>query len=218
MNSGKVAYASLISSLPPHPLSLWQINYKPVSRIQLEKRLNVLTPQDAKLLAEIEARLHWSKMTNQAEIIANKALTIDNVLLNKAVQWRLDLRLIMVALRQKQSGVETADLPSNELSRFIIQNWQADDFGLSIRFTWVKQAAQLLANHQALALEKLVLNISWQYYTTLAQSHYFDIEAVIIYVLRWDIVHRWQQYDESLAMRQFDKLVDNALGDFLAID
>lgn len=45
----------------------------------------------------------------------------------------------------------------------------------------------------------------------IGQGHYFDFEAVIIYVLRWDINDRWAKNDEKKAIQQFEKLVEQAL-------
>jgi len=220
------AYAMLMASLAPHPLSLWDLKNKPVSRIHLERRLGLLTDADRQQLAQIESILHWSKMDNEHSsdaIIAAEAerviQSIDIPLLRNVITWRMELRTIITAIRRRKLGM---DAPAKnepwgygEVVAFIRNNWQVNDFSLSHRFAWVKQANTLFETDQSVELEKLLLNLSWQHYERMGRTHYFDFEAVVIYVLRWNIINRWSQCNEEVAMRQFDILINNGLGEFL---
>jgi hypothetical protein len=44
-----------------------------------------------------------------------------------------------------------------------------------------------------------------------SDGHYLDFEAVVIYVLRWDMIARWTTYDGEEAARRFDELVEQAM-------
>lgn len=221
----EINYAMLMASLPPHPLSMWNLKNKPVSRLHLERRLTLLTESDRQQLAEIESVLHWSKMSiesSDAQIAAEAKRVIQAInrpLLKQVIIWRLELRTIMSAIRRRKLGGEVP--AKNELWGYgqvvpiIRNNWQANDFSLSHRFAWVNQANTLFIEDQSVELEKLLLNLSWEHYTDLGQCHYFDFEALVIYVLRWNIVQRWAQCDEQEAMRQFESLVNQGLGGFL---
>lgn len=218
-------YAMLMASLPPHPMSLWDKKNKPVSRLHLERRLTLLNEQDRQQLAEIEAVLHWSKINTEhsdSETLAeaeNLIKTLERPLLQDVVVWRLELRTIMAAIRRRKLGKEAPAKNERwgigQVVPFIRRNWQTNDFSLSHRFSWVSTANTLLESEQTHELEKLILNLGWQYYASLGQSHYFDFEAVVIYVLRWNIVQRWVQCNEQEAMRQFETLVTTGLGDYL---
>jgi hypothetical protein len=48
----------------------------------------------------------------------------------------------------------------------------------------------------------------------MSEGHWFDFEAVVIYVLRWDLIARWIGQDGAAALRRFDGLVENGLGDY----
>jgi hypothetical protein len=221
----KMAYTMLIASLPPHPMSLWDFKHKPVTRLRLERQLKLLTEQDSQQLAAIESILHWAKMqeaNSDAEIAieADRVVkSIHNPLLQEAIIWRLELRIIITAIRRRKLNRPPPDKHEHwgygQVLPLIRNNWQLDDFGLSHRFPWVAKAQDLFVKDESVELEKLLLNLSWQHYEKLSQSHYFDFEAVVLYVLRWDIVNRWTQCDEQAAMLQFEALVNRGLGDFL---
>lgn len=140
---------------------------------------------------------------------------LHNTFLEEVIIWRLQIRTIMAAIRYRKlnsSAQNTAEFQGygNIVSQ-IKKNWQSDDFALSHRFPWVKQAQQLFMTNETVALEKLLLNLSWQHYERIGQGHYFDFEAVIIYVLRWDVINRWAKNDQQKAMQQFELLVEQAL-------
>ncbi|MCK5354049.1 MAG: DUF2764 family protein [Methyloprofundus sp.] len=220
------AYAMLMSGLQPHPLSLWDLENKPASRIHLERRLTLLQDQDRQQLEQIVSILHWARMdaenSSDAKIAAEAERviqSIDNPLLRETIIWRMELRTIMTAIRRRKLGMNAP--PKNQrwgygqVVPFILKNWQIEDFSLSHRFIWIKQANMLFETEQSVELEKLLLNLSWQHYERIGQAHYFDFEAVVIYVLRWNIVHRWVQCDKQIAMQQFEKLVNDGLGEYL---
>ena len=221
-------YAMLMASLPPHPMSMWDLKNKPITRLHLERRLSLLNDQDKQQLLEIESILHWAKMNDEnsdAEISIEAdrvTQSITNPLLQKTIRWRMELRTIISAIRRRKLG---KDVPAKDerwgygqVVPFIRQNWQVDDFSLGHRFVWIKTANTLFVTEQSVELEKLLLNLSWQHYESIGHTHYFDFEAVVIYVLRWNIVNRWSQCNEEIAMRQFEELVNNGLGDYRLTD
>ena len=220
------AYTMLMSGLQPHPLSLWDLENKPASRIHLERRLTLLQDQDRLQLEKIVSILHWARMDaeNSSDAqIATEAESIiqgiDNPLLRETIIWRMELRTVMTAIRRRKLGMDAPPKDQRwgygQVLPFIRKNWEMDDFSLSHRFSWIQQANRLFETEQSVELEKLLLNLSWQHYERIGQGHYFDFEAVVIYVLRWNIVHRWVQCDEQIAMQQFEKLVNDGLGQYL---
>ena len=94
----------LMASLPPHPMSLWDLKNKPVSRLHLERRLSLLNDQDKQQLDEIESILHWAKMNDEnsdAQISAEAERVTQSIttpLLQKTIIWRMELRTIITAI------------------------------------------------------------------------------------------------------------------------
>ncbi|MGR8931369.1 MAG: DUF2764 family protein [Gammaproteobacteria bacterium] len=216
-------YTLLLSSLPLHPADLFSCKIPPISRIQLDKRLGLLDVGDSEDLARIEGLLHWAKMPGGGDDKAivetgQMALTqIRSPFLRDIVLWRLELRTILTALRRRQAGESRLGTEGfygfgNRL-HLIRRNWQRPDFGLGQSLPWVKQAQQLMAKDETYALDKLLFGVNWQYYSRLNLGHYFDFPAVVLYVLRWDLIHRWVSYDRDRALLRFNELICAALAD-----
>lgn len=215
-------YTLLLSSLPLQPADLFSTKILPISRIQLDKRLTLLDEQDAEDLARIEALLHWSKMqeADDEHIVKTGLVELELIrsqFLHDIVLWRLELRTLLTALRRKQAS-ENAQLPDpfygfGDHLPMIRRNWQRPDFGLGYTQPWLKQAQQLMADNETMALDKLLLNLNWRYYARLSRGHYFDFPAVVLYVLRWDLIHRWVSYDQDRALLRFNELVCAAMDD-----
>ena len=215
-------YTLLLSSLPLQPANLFSTKILPISRIQLDKRLTLLDADDSEDLARIERLLHWPKMqeSNDENVVKTGMAELEQIrsqFLHDIVLWRLELRTILTALRRKHAGETAPPVESffgfgNRL-HLIRRNWQKPDFGLGQALPWLKQSQQLMADNQTLALDKLMLNLNWQYYARLSRGHYFDFPAVVLYVLRWDLIHRWVSYDQDRALLRFNELVCAAMAD-----
>ncbi len=212
-------YTMLLTSLPAHQVDLFLTEQNPVSRIQLNKRLALLDENDKTDLERIEALLHWSQQLEKLdeEIIkqAQQLIAlIENPFLQQSVLWRLELRTIMAALRKRQQGHDCPEkntLGFGKWTFFIHKNWQELDFGIGQQLPWLLKAQQYLVDNQPLKLEKLLLELVWTHYAQSGSLHYFDFEAVVIYVLRWNVINRWVSYDEEKALLRFDGLVNSSL-------
>ncbi len=218
MNSPLKPYTLLMASLPPYSADLFSSRYPPVSQFQLRQRLKWLDAEDLSDLTKIQNILYWSEVEEVDDLAfvehAQRLLqTIRSDFLRQLISWRLEIRTILAALRKRLKQPDfIPDKGALALSQWnwkIIQNWHLNDFALSVHFPWIGDVNQLLINGQSLELERFLLNTVWQYYERQSQGHYFDFEAVIIYVLRWDVVYRWNQYDSSKARGRFVELLNN---------
>ena len=63
-------------------------------------------------------------------------------------------------------------------------------------------------------LERLLLGTLWDQLGQASQFHFFDFEAVVIYVLRWDLIDRWTHYEAGGARDRILELADVSLGDY----
>lgn len=216
-------YTLLLSSLPQQPLSFINAKQTPVSRIQLDKRLALLSSEDADELDRIESMLHWSKIMddNDQAIVKNTLQLlslISHPVLHHIVSWRLELRTILSALRKRQAGKSPTSAEVfygfGKWPELIKKNWHEQDFGIAHLAPWLPEANELFEAGESLELEKFMLNLVWQYYARIGNDHYFDFVAVVIYVLRWDLISRWSSYDRDEAKLRFDELVIAGFVDF----
>ena len=210
----------LISSLPAHKNDLFDEKHIPLSRIQLNKRLSLLDEKDTADLLKVEQLLHWSHIEKDIDQdFVNDTIqsidTLNNTFIENIIIWRLELRILLAALRMRHQGQKIA--PTKKIFGFdywyfiITKYWHEPDFGLSKQLPWLAEANALLVANKSLQLEKFLFTVVWDHYHRLSLGHYFNFEAVIIYVLRWDIVYRWTHYDKELARQKFNNLIDNEL-------
>lgn len=217
--AGSDRYAMLLASLPYHG-PLFGAKQTPLSRIRLNQRLALLDPIEARCLQDARRLIEWAQqepgMTDAAAVMRAKQL-IDDIaspFVRDLVTWRLEMRTLIAALRHRRRGERAPRGRHWGFGRWvgrIAQHWSEPDFGLEPAFPWLPEAARLLERGTAVALERLLLGVAWDHLERVSDGHYLDFEAVVIYVLRWDMIARWTTYDGEEAVRRFDELVEQAM-------
>lgn len=214
-------YVMLISSLPRLG-PLFGPGQPPLSRYRLERRLALLEPRDARTLALIEDLLHWDRLplagadASLVERAGAVLAELDDPLLAALVTERLELRTTLAALRRRRRG----DPPPERgepwgLGRWtdhIRRHWQEPHFRLEPMQPWVVEAKALLDAGDSRALERALLALVWERLGRAGEGHYFDLPAVVVYVLRWSVIARWTGYDGPAAAERFGELVAEGLG------
>jgi hypothetical protein len=211
----------LMTSLPHHT-SLFMSRETPLGRIKLQNRLRMLDAEDAEQLRLIMEAVRW-RLLQKAEnddaalAIAHRNLTlIKSPLLQQIVRERLELRTVVAALRRRQRG-DPSPAPHERWGfgrwlPIIRANWSDPGFRLESAFRWLPNANRLLRDGDALGLERLLLGTLWDQLGQASQFHFFDFEAVVIYVLRWDLIARWTSYNAEKATQRFAELMEEGLG------
>jgi hypothetical protein len=215
-------YTTLITGLPHQP-ALFTEKQTALSRIRLESRLAMLDEQHKHALGLIEALLSWSRQEfelSDAEVMRRARRIIEELpegLIQDIAVDGLDIRTIVAALRRRKEG-GAAPGPSEVFGhgRFVAHirsYWSEPDFHLSGVFPWLPEANRLLAANDTVGLQRLILTESWQRLGRIADDgHEFDFAAVVVYVLRWDIVDRWSRYDAEQAAARIGELMRAGLG------
>jgi len=221
VRDGRNRYAMLVCSLPALPTNLFGERQTPISRLQLDRRLALLDSGDAGLLAAVEGVLHWDRLPlalSDRQAVMSFHATLAELppgLVREVVTWRLEERTLLAALRRRHLG-HPAPAPGEDwgcgrwLER-IQRFWQEPAFGLERLFPWLAEAASLLAEGDTPGLERLLLGHTWERLGRLGAGHHFDFAAVLVYVLKWDIIRRWSSYNGELALRRFMELSDAGL-------
>lgn len=223
-------YVMLISSLPFHG-SLFTAKQTPLSRMNLDQRLDMLDERDSERLRRVERVIQWDaiethlsdpEMVRRADEVLASLAGDGLETLCAAVRNRFELRTAVAALRWRHRGhgppsAGTEPWGFGRWTRRIAANWNQRDFGLGSQFKWLNDAQACLDNDDPKGLEKLLLGRAWQDLGRLSQGHYFDFTAVVLYVLRWHIIDRWTRMDADEAIHRFDALLLDGLGNHGAL-
>jgi hypothetical protein len=220
------AYVTLIASLPS-PEALFQARRPPLSRLKLDQRLKALSPEDARVLRLVEDAIDWRRFPLSAtdrEVVERGRRVMAEVAsgtLRRIVRDRLELRTFVAALRRRARGEGPPAEPHWGFGRWLRhmeRHWTDPGFRLESAYPWIREADRLVREGDAGALERLLLDRSYRMLQRHAGIHVFDLEAVVIYVLEWNIVDRATRYNREAAARRFDALTEAGLGAFAAID
>ena len=136
-----------------------------------------------------------------------------NPLVRHIVEYRLTVRTIVSALRRRRRGLEPAP-GVGPWSRHIEQHWQQPDFGLSHTFPWIQELLKCFEGDHPDETERILLEVTWREWRRLADQQHFNFEAVILYLVRWDILYRWTSRDAAAGQRKFNELLTEAMGDY----
>lgn len=220
---GSRSYYTLIGSLP-YLIRFDQAERLPINVVRLEERLRMLEPDDAVLVERTAAFLAWQRQPverTDAEVVSlfDDALewaSVEPGLLDM-IEFRMNIRTVMAALRRRNSD-KTAPEPGEAwgvgpLVRQIERYWDDPDFKLGQRLPWIQQAREYVESGETLALEKLLMDLSWNQADMMAQKDAFAFDALLAYLFKWDILNRWLSYDSGAAKARFEKLVAEVIGE-----
>jgi Protein of unknown function (DUF2764) len=215
-------YIMLMASLPPLG-DLFGQQQTPLTEIQLRHRLKFLTDQDSKTLSQIEQLVRRSKQPAEwtdVQIVGSTKTLLDHLkssTLKQAVEFVLNLRTIVAALRRRKLGENSppkSDWGFSPWIKRIERHWTEPDFGLGSTMHWLPEARRLWDNDDSVELERLILVESWKQFSRLSNGHYFDFPAVVLYVLRWSLINRRVNYDRENAQKRFNSLIDDGIANF----
>lgn len=184
----------------------------------------MLESEDARDLEQLGRLMMWASLPldiSDRDVVAMaKTVTreIESSLLREVAEWRIELRTVVAAIRRRAAG-EPAPAKDEvwgfgRWTRILEKNWQKTDFGLSDALPWIVEFNERIEKMDSLGFEKSLLQLVWTYLSRKAEGHYFDFEAVALYVQRWDVIHRWSMYDATDAAKRFDELMRASWGGY----
>ena len=213
---GRQSYYTLLASLP-HLQRFDQTDRLPITRERLNKRLRMLTADDAQLYESAADFLAWQRQsaTRSDEEMIGRFKKMEERIAVPSLQFifdfPIDQRTIMAGLRRRFRGMPA---PANgepwgvgHYVNHIERNWDDPYFKLSAIYPWIVQARSQLESGETLALERLLKSALWDHADRSVPAYDFGFSAVIVYVFKWDIMDRWLSYDIEEAKKRFDELV-----------
>ena len=119
------------------------------------------------------------------------------------------IRNIVAATVARQQGVAVEQVVVGEDS--IVESLSrssAADFGLRAELPFVEQLVAAVADERNMVeKERKIDNIRWAELSELTTFDYFDLNAVIAYLVKVNMVARWVALDAKVGREMFDRLV-----------
>jgi hypothetical protein len=212
------SYYFLVASLPAMPRH-FEVDRVPITQPRLEKRLEMLKPEDAEVVEQLRAFLLWDRQPwdrTDEEVISHYdqlMSTIRNRLARQIVAFQMDIRTIISGLRRRRRGLPPPPGVGQWVDH-IGKNWKDPQFGLRWQHPWIAEMDRLLDTTDCLRVERIKLGVLWNRWTKLAAQYFFSFEAVLLYLARWEIISRWTSRDAKLGRQRFDQLVTESLDEY----
>jgi hypothetical protein len=214
------AYPQLVSSLPPLP-PRFESGPPPITLERLQTRLRLLEPEDAVEVERLLNILEWSRQiaesTDEATAKRYDELMkeVTHPLVRELIDFGLDMRMILAAQRRRRLGLGPPPVGLGRWFGNIRRNFAQPDFGLGQVLPWVVPFEQLLTHGDVLALHRRALGETWAWARTRSQDFdMFSFEAVVLYVVRLDIMLYWHELDVARGRAVFDSLLAEAMGTY----
>lgn len=215
------SYYTLMGSLPYLP-PFEQAAELPINPVRLQDRLrHMLDADDARRIEQAQEFVAWEKVAYHEpdeEIVAISHLPSGHPALDEIIQFRADLRTIIAALRrrhlQRPPPARGETWGTGNYPDHIVRNWDDPDFHLGHIYHWIAGVRQLLEQGQTLALEKKILGVAWNDLNRLVFGREFQLEAVLVYLFKWDIIKRWLCYSRDVARTRLQEHVERLSAEF----
>jgi len=218
------SYYMLVSSLPQLPVR-FDSGRLPISWPTLRERLRMLEPEDQVVTRQLGQYFLWDNQPldrTDAEVIARYhelLVKAANPLVRHLIQTRTEMRLLLSAIRRQRAGLGPPDwagnvIGSEELTNHLRKHWYQPYFNLGARYRWVEAFTKLYDSGDTVEAQRVLFAQRWSDWTKIAEQHSFSFEAVIAYLVRWEIVDRWASQNAKAGQARFANLIEETLGEY----
>lgn len=216
---GSTTYYTLIGSLPALPREFAEAERVPISQLKLDERLKMLQPHDAEVVEEMSDFLTWERQPlertdqNVLQHYHQFMESVNNRFARDLIQRAMTVRTIISGLRARRLQRDPP-LGIPPLAARIASGWSHPDFRLGMQFPWISEVDAQLNGDEPFDLERKKLEIVWQQARRLAERYFFTFEAVVLYLIQWEVVYRWTRRNAELGQEKFDQLVSETMGEY----
>lgn len=212
------SYYMLIASLPNLPPH-FDVEQAPIKRPELVERMRMLHPADTEVIRQVIAFLAWDRQpldrTDQEVVSTYERLmsSISNSLLREVIEFRMNTRTILAALRRRHAG-QSSPPGVGQWAEHIRRNFQHPAFQLQGRYPWIEPLDRLLAEGDPMRAEHMLFDINYRHWSRRAQQYTFSFETLILYLVRWEVIDRWTSRDAVAGQARFENLITETLGEY----
>lgn len=153
----------------------------------------------------VEDQLHWlfyDEVTGHANPFIRDWFSFD-----------LDLRNVLAGLScrkmaqddESQFSLSQSIICKNDVTELIHKS-NAPDFSLSNQLPWIEKVVAISKN-DLVEYEKNIDTLRWDTLNELTTFTYFQIETILAFIVKLDMVERWQKLDPESGKEKLEKLL-----------
>jgi hypothetical protein len=123
------------------------------------------------------------------------------------------LRNISAAYTARRLGRDVAPelVGESEINDALARNSSAD-FGLKAEIDYIDTLVQILENKNMVEKERQLDLLRWQTADEMTDFDYFNLNKILAYCVKINIIHRWMSLDAKIGNEMFLRLVDQMTG------
>lgn len=227
--SGNLYTITFAASLPCFHASLETAKFLPITAVKLNERLDMLG-KDANLVRHFECVLFGYTSENDDIFLdrAEKLLELAGKISKRtceASRFFIQKRLLIALVRSRLRGNGVPEsferwkkFLTKEIYERIEENKNDPDFGLARLLPFMPKLREHLEKEEIIESAWLVLKWQWDYISDLNFDAGFDMEAILLYVMKWHVMRLWLTHkpEESLEMinKEIDRIFENTEIDY----
>jgi len=123
------------------------------------------------------------------------------------------LRNISGAYTARKIGreVEPELVGNDDINNALSRN-SSSDFGLKAEIDYIDSLVQILENKNMAEKERQLDLLRWSVADNLTDIDYFNMNKILAYCVKLNIIHRWMNLDKQIGYEMFHKLVEDLTG------
>ena len=202
-------YEYIVASLPDITTG-WKFGEKGPEDY-IEEIVSLCSEKDRKL---IEFLMSGYLEENLNAGFYSEALTHKDAFIREYFRFDLNVRNAKVKYLNKALGREA----EKDVLLFGEDATQAVLDAVADEFEEASDLETILHTGDILSREKGIDDLMWEKIDSLTTFNYFDIDAILGFITKLNIVARWYRLDEQTGREMFKKLVDEVRGTFKGVE
>lgn len=133
----------------------------------------------------------------------------DSVFLREYTKAEQTIRNIIAGtVSRKHSLNSDSTIVGSDDNSERIRSASGADFGMQGEFPYTERIVQIMTDEEnVVEREHMIDQVKWQIAEDLSQFSYFDMDAVLAYLVRINLIVRWMDLDEDKGNGMLDRLV-----------
>lgn len=134
----------------------------------------------------------------------------DNEFMSNWFEFNLNLNNLITAINCRKHQIEPVNhiVGDTDLAK-VLKTSHSRDFGVSFLFPYTNEVIKLMEEDDLLEREKKIDALKWDWLEEHSFFHYFSIERIITYVLKLEMIKRWNLLSFDEGMRIFRQALDD---------